>query len=335
MGGQISARRRARELWEQDERERQAAEEAARAAESDKDGKEGSDEKKQNDGDATVAAAASSSSSSSSSSVSSSSPSPADDPAPLANSAGVDYTDLPGQPLPFASSGEVALNIWDRGKTFKPQRVVPEDAGGGVGQRLMMTIQATMRQTLGAGDLEQAVKCPQGEDINEWLAVNTVNFFNAASLIFGTVSQYCTRSSCPIMAAGKAEYLWRDTNNPLYQKPTRLPAPDYIDLMMTDIDATITDPDIFPVDNDARFPRNFLSIIRNIYKRLFRLYAHLYCAHHDRIRAIGASAHLNTSFKHLIYFIRQHQLVTQTEMQPLDKLIQKLLQNQQQQQQQQ
>ena len=58
-------------------------------------------------------------------------------------------------------------------------------------------------------------------------------------------------------------------------------------------------------------------------QRLFRLYAHVYCSHNDRIRSIGASAHLNTTFKHLIYFINEFDLVTKTEMAPLEKLISK------------
>ena len=153
---------------------------------------------------------------------------------------------------------------------------------------MMKTVHATMRATLGGGDLENAVKCPPGEDLNEWIAVNTVQFYNAASLIYGTVVQYCTPQSCPTMAAGKAEYLWKD-DSALYKKPTRIPAPTYIDLMMSEIDGNITDETIFPIEENVKFPRNYMSVVKAIYKRLFRLYAHIYCSHIDRIRNIGAS----------------------------------------------
>lgn len=146
-----------------------------------------------------------------------------------------------------------------------------------------------------------------------------------------------------------------------YPKPTRLPAPVYIDFAMSEIDAQITDTSIFPVSDDDRFPRNFLTVCKLIYKRLFRVYAHIYCAHHDKIRAIGASAHLNTSvrsaqgkrhtcvggalfrmlsadlscvfsppirfargsscFKHFVYFVREFSLIDKGEMAPLQKLI--------------
>ena len=98
------------------------------------------------------------------------------------------------------------------------------------------------------------------------------------------------------MTAGRAEYLWKDDAQ--YRKPTRLCACDYIELLLNWVAEVINDQSIFPVEDGARFPRSFMSEVRNIYKRLFRLYAHLYCHHADKIKAIGANAHLNTTFKH-------------------------------------
>lgn len=46
---------------------------------------------------------------------------------------------------------------------------------------MMKTVHATMRATLGGGDLMNAVKCPPGEDLNEWIAVNTVQSENTTS----------------------------------------------------------------------------------------------------------------------------------------------------------
>ena len=36
--------------------------------------------------------------------------------------------------------------------------------------------------TLGSGNLRLAVMLPEGEDINEWVAVNTVDFFNQVNI---------------------------------------------------------------------------------------------------------------------------------------------------------
>jgi hypothetical protein len=38
-----------------------------------------------------------------------------------------------------------------------------------------------------------------GEDRNEWLAVNTVDFFNQINLLYGSIVEFCTDRTCPIM----------------------------------------------------------------------------------------------------------------------------------------
>ena len=79
-----------------------------------------------------------------------------------------------------------------------------------------------MRATLGGGDIKDTVRLPDGEDLNEWIAVNTLHFFNAAGMIWATCQQFCTVQSCPHMTAGRAEFLWKDDTT--YKKPTPLPA---------------------------------------------------------------------------------------------------------------
>ena len=49
---------------------------------------------------------------------------------------------------------------------------------GSKASNLQHTMQATMKATLGGGELQNTVKLPEGEDLNEWIAVNTVHFFN-------------------------------------------------------------------------------------------------------------------------------------------------------------
>jgi MOB kinase activator 1 len=51
------------------------------------------------------------------------------------------------------------------------------------------------------------------------------------------------------------------------------------------------------------FPKNFLAMIKTIFKRLFRIYAHIYHSHFQMILALGLEYHLNTCFKHFIFFI--------------------------------
>lgn len=70
------------------------------------------------------------------------------------------------------------------------------------------------------------------------------------------------------------------------------------------------------------FPKNFLSVIKVIFKRLFRVYAHIYHSHFQHIMVLGLEYHLNTCFKHFIYFIDEFKLVDEKELAPLAELIQ-------------
>ncbi|WP_411023858.1 Mob1/phocein family protein, partial [Salmonella sp. s51228] len=65
--------------------------------------------------------------------------------------------------------------------------------------------------TLGSGNLKQAVRLPEGQDLYEWVAVHTIDFFNQIDMLYGTVTDACTQDGCPVMSAGpKYEYHWAD-----------------------------------------------------------------------------------------------------------------------------
>lgn len=115
---------------------------------------------------------------------------------------------------------------------------------------------------------------PPGEDYNDWLAVHVVDFFNRINLIYGTVLEQCTSASCPTMSGGtKYEYLWQDGVK--YKKPVKLPANEYITLLMEWIESQINDENIFPVTTDVSFPKNFVTVCKKILTRLYRY--ELYC----------------------------------------------------------
>ena len=69
------------------------------------------------------------------------------------------------------------------------------------------------------------------------------------------------------------------------------------------------------------FPKNFLSVAKTILKRLFRVYAHIYHQHFDDVKRLEEEAHLNTSFKHFIFFIEEFNLIDKKELTPMQDLI--------------
>jgi len=102
-------------------------------------------------------------------------------------------------------------------------------------------------------------------------------------------------------------------------------APEYTDLLMTWAESQLNDETIFPIAFGSEYPKNFMSVVKQIYKRFFRVYAHIYHSHFSRIVRVGAEAHLNTCFKHFIFFVTEFKLIDQKEMKPLEDLINKIM----------
>ncbi|CAD5116896.1 DgyrCDS5739 [Dimorphilus gyrociliatus] len=198
-------------------------------------------------------------------------------------------------------------------KTFRSKKKISNE-----GYQFEMMKHAT--STLGSGNLREAVKLPEGEDINEWVAANTLDFFNQINMLYGTLTEYCTDNTCPVMRAGaKYEYHWADGQT--VKKPIKCSAPKYIDFLMTWVQEQLDDEALFPSKIGVPFPKNFLVIAKTVLKRLFRVYAHIYHEHFNQVIELKEEAHLNTSFKHFIFFIQEFNLVEKKELMPLDELI--------------
>lgn len=182
--------------------------------------------------------------------------------------------------------------------------------------------------TLGSGSLRHAVLLPPGEDVNEWVAVHVVDFYNQINMLYGTITEFCTPSTCPHMSATEEyEYLWQDaaSANSKYRKPCKVSAPGYIELLMSWVQAYIDDDALFPASPGVPFSKGSPAVFKNILKRLFRVYAHIYCHHFDQITEMGLQPHLNTSLKHFVLFAKEFKLVDDKEFAPLQELITILL----------
>lgn len=113
-------------------------------------------------------------------------------------------------------SAEVGVGFQSAGLRIQTFRD-PKKVSGGKREQLAMTLKGTVRQRrqrvrLGLDKepiLKELIQLPQDEDLNDWLAVNTIHFFNIASMVYGTCFEFCTEESCPKMSVGaKFEFLW-------------------------------------------------------------------------------------------------------------------------------
>ncbi|KAG2551358.1 MOB kinase activator-like 1A [Panicum virgatum] len=202
-------------------------------------------------------------------------------------------------------------------RTFRPKKSAPSGNKG-------IQLKRYIDKTLGEGDLREAVRLPIGEDLNEWLAVNTVDFFNNVNMLYSTLMEVCTPATCPIMSAGpKYEYRWADGVK--VKRPIAVSAPKYVEYLMDWIEAQLDDADIFPQHFGAPFPPNFRDVVKTILKRLFRVYAHIYHSHFQMIMNLEEVKHLNTCFKHFTLFIMEFQLIDKEELAPLNELIEPIM----------
>lgn len=119
------------------------------------------------------------------------------------------------------------------------------------------------------------------------------------------------------------EYLWKD--NAKHKTPVKLPAPEYIDMLMAWVEDLLNDDTLFPTRDGAVYARGFVTVVKNIFRRLFRVFAHVYYSHFDKIVSLGAEAHLNSCFKHFIAFVTEFDLVDKREQEPLKDLIKNLI----------
>jgi len=196
----------------------------------------------------------------------------------------------------------------------------PKKAHRSVKHRTLHTMKKTATRTL---TLEAAARIPAGEDPNDWHAVNLLDFYNDLSLLMGILEELCTKSSCPHMSAGpNFKYLWADKGS----KPMCVCAATYIDKMMVWVECQLDDAALFPIDSESEYPKDFHKRLHNIFKKMFRAYAHAYHSHFDAFVSLGAESHLNTCFKHFVIYGQTHQFLRTEDQAPLKDFIPTLLQ---------
>eukprot|EP01031_Cornospumella_fuschlensis_P028418 gene28418-34309_t len=177
-------------------------------------------------------------------------------------------------------------------------------------------------KTLGSGDLLGAVKLPEGEDYNEWLAANVFDFFNEVNLIWDIVTEIGIEPLSP--GAGFPpgfEYRWADSRS---KTPITVSGPEYVQHVVTWVEQEINNPALFPTSAMIPFPKNFLQSVKQIFTRIFRIYAIIYSHHFSKLETMGAVAHLNTSFKHFLYFVWEFDLVSSGELDALRDIVQEI-----------
>jgi MOB kinase activator 1 len=126
---------------------------------------------------------------------------------------------------------------------------------------------------------------------------------------------------------GRLNYTWINQD----RKSVQLPAPTYIDYVMTWVQNLLDDENTFPTKSGrsimphlttgiwvhiygARllgqdFPASFPSTIKHVYRQLLRVFAHIYHAHYSQILHLRSEPHFNSLFAHFLAFGREYELL--------------------------
>lgn len=203
-----------------------------------------------------------------------------------------------------------------RGKqTFKPMKSHKS--------KKRQELSTMKRTTLGTGSMLATVVLPAGESLDEWLAVHVVDFYNDVSLMYGLVSE---DAASLFTKAGEGfppgfEYRWSSGKGVV-----RCTGAEYVDYCMTWVDAQISNEEVFPTLADQPFADDFADHVKLIMKRIFRVFAIIYGQEplFDIFASVEAAPHLNTSFKHFIYFALEFGLVGSAEFKAIPKKMQEM-----------
>ena len=94
-----------------------------------------------------------------------------------------------------------------------------------------------------------------------------------------------------------------------------------MELLFAWVENQLKDEKIFPTTPGVPFPSDFRERVQAIFKRLFRVYAHIFYCHYERVRELTFEPHLNSCFKHFMYFVLEFELVRAEELKPLQPLM--------------
>lgn len=190
-------------------------------------------------------------------------------------------------------------------------------SGAVQGEPPLFLCQPFVRTTLVKGLFKTIVQLPKYVDSNEWLALNVFEMLTNLNQFFLLVKDFIPPDLA--MTAGPGvKYAYFDAQS---GKSYNLPASQYIEYTLTNLNAKVNDQLIFPTKNGSAFPPTFLREVKSICTQMFRIFAYIYHNQFDKIIHLSLEPHWNSFFLHFVSFVLEFGLVEEQEMTPMLPLI--------------
>ncbi|OCH84091.1 hypothetical protein OBBRIDRAFT_891986 [Obba rivulosa] len=187
-----------------------------------------------------------------------------------------------------------------------PSESVPQSPSSPSPPKPLYLCSPFVEAALVTGNFKTIVMLPKYADVMEWVAVNVFDFYQNLNLFYGVLAECCTQHSCPTMSAGPSvNYTWINQD----RKSVQLPAPTYVDYVMTWVQNLLDDENVFPTKSGREFSPTFPSTMKHVYRQLLRVFAHLYHAHYPQILHLRSEPHFNSLFAHFLAFGKEYELL--------------------------
>ncbi|PVV02941.1 hypothetical protein BB560_002598 [Smittium megazygosporum] len=102
-------------------------------------------------------------------------------------------------------------------------------------------------------------------------------------------------------------------------------ASEYITQLMYWVNQQLDDEEFFPSSQESLFRQDFSTVIApTIFRRLLRVYSHIYHHHVQNLIDYGLISMLNSSFHHFVLFATRYGLIDSKEFAPVRDVIRNL-----------
>ncbi|KAJ1454292.1 Mob1/phocein [Pelagophyceae sp. CCMP2097] len=177
-------------------------------------------------------------------------------------------------------------------------------------------LRAHVRRKLSSG-AGAAISLPAGADRGMWVDIHFCDFANELALLYDLIQAPCGQN-CGQMAAGTRRfYAWEDGEV--------LSAHDYCRRVLTEAAALVENDAVFPRREGEAYPPRFWKAMKVAFRRLLRVYAHLYHAHFSRFVQLRYQNDVNELFRRFLLFSVEFDLVETREFEPLSELVSHLV----------
>lgn len=173
--------------------------------------------------------------------------------------------------------------------------------------------------------VEMDITCPPGEDVQEWIASNTIKFYIDLSLLYESVTDEAN-SKYPSPGSGFPpgyKYFWIEDNKE-GGETKEVSGPVYIENALKWIDKSFDDKQMYPRSRKEDFSSDFLDETYQKMVMMFRIFAIFFYFEFGKISQ-EIQGMLNTQFKHFIFFCNHFDLMVDSqEAGPLGDLVAKI-----------